>query len=329
MTSSARSRLDMTPSLSRLLPWTDRTGRATWPRVVVFALLWLPAMVLAGRWAAGDLGPRPLAEAIHVCGDWAVRLLLVAVAITPLRHLSGSTRLIGVRRMIGLAALAYAAVHVVLWGADLGFAAPTLAFEIAVRPYLTLGFVAFAGLVAMGATSSDAQVRRLGAERWRRLHRSVHPIVMLALVHLFLQSKLDLGEGAVLTGLAGAGVALRVAIERRRLGAPAIAIAGGVAFATAAAAEAIWFGLKTGRAVGPMLAANFDFAARIAPSWIAAAITLAVAAGAFAVRHRGRRGDELAGPAAAEAGRRPSRTGERAQRDGGEDHRRSGAPTSP
>ncbi len=275
----------MTSSLSRFLPWSDRNGRFSLLRAAVFILLWLPSADLVRRWAGADLGPRPLAEAIHVAGDWAVRLVLVAVAISPLRHLTGSARLIGVRRMVGLAGLGYAVLHVGLWAADLGFAPTTMAFEIAVRPYLTLGFVAFAGLVAMGATSSDAMVRRWGAERWKRLHGLVHPILILALVHLFLQSKLDLAQGAMLTGLAFAGLAMRMRIERRgSLGVGAVVIAAVSAFVFAAASEAVWFVAKTGRSPLPLLEANLSAAARIAPAWWSAGIAAAVTGAAVAFR---------------------------------------------
>lgn len=259
-------------------PWTDRNGRPSPLRAVVFALLFLPALDLARRWAVADLGARPLAEAIHVAGDWAVRLLLVAVAITPLRHLSGSTRLVGVRRMIGLGAAAYTALHLVLWAADLGFVLPTMALEIAVRPYLGLGFAAVLGLAAMAATSTDEMVRRLGTERWKRLHVLVHVLVILALVHLFLQSKLDLMQGAILTGLAFAGLAVRMRIARRApLGWITVGLAGVTAFVFAAASEAVWFALKTGRPVWPLIEANFVFAARIAPAWWSAGIAAAIA----------------------------------------------------
>ncbi|MDK9698052.1 MAG: ferric reductase-like transmembrane domain-containing protein [Siculibacillus sp.] len=286
-----------------LAPWIDRGGRPSLLRGAVFLLLWWPALDLARRWAVDDLGARPLAEAIHVAGDWAVRLLVLAVAITPLRHLSGATKLIGVRRMIGLAAAGYTLLHVTLWAGDLGFEFRTMAFEIAVRPYLGLGFAAALGLAAMAATSTDGMVRRLGAERWKRLHRLVHPILILALVHLFLQSKLDLAQGAILTGLAFAGLAVRLHLDRRSgLGWATVAIAAVTAFVFATASEAVWFALKTGRHVGPLLEANFVFAARIAPAWWSAAIAAGTASGAaaFAVRHR-------RGTAAVAAGSRRSR----------------------
>ena len=269
-----------------LLPWTDRSGRFSALRALAFAVALLPAAWLAARWGLDDLGARPLAEAIHVAGDWAIRFVLAAIAVTPLARLAGAAKLFGIRRTLGLAGFGYAALHVALWAADLGFALATLALEAAVRPYLTLGLAAFLGLATLAATSSDGMVARLGSERWKRLHGLVHPIVILALVHLTLQSKLDLFQGALLAGLASGGVAVRVAIfHRTRLGWGAIAMAAVAAFLGAAGWEAAWFVLKTGRAVEPIVEANFAFAVRIAPSWWAAAITLGL--GAMALFHRG------------------------------------------
>lgn len=280
----------MIADLARLAPWTDRNGRFSLLRAAVFVGVLLPALRLVWRWAAVDLGARPLAEAIHVSGDWAVRLVLLSVAITPLRHLTGQAKLVGVRRTIGVAGLAYAALHVSLWAVDLGLVPGRMATEILVRPYLTIGFVALAGLVALGVTSTDGSIRRLGAG-WKRLHGLVHPILALILIHLFMQSKLDLAQGAILTGIAFAGLAVRMMIDRRmELGLRAVAIATVCALAFGAAAEAVWFVLKTGRGVWPILEANFVFVARIAPAWVAGGITLTVTLAAWAYRRWGSRG---------------------------------------
>ncbi len=274
----------MIADIARLAPWTDRNGRFSLLRAAVFVGVLIPALGLLWRWEAGELGARPLVEAIHVSGDWAVRLVLLSVAITPLRHLTAQAKLIGVRRTIGVAGLLYAVLHVTLWGFDLGLVPARMATEILVRPYLTIGFTAFVGLAALGATSTDGSIRRLGAG-WKRLHGLVHPILILILVHLFMQSKLDLAQGAILTGIAFAGLALRMMIDRRMdLGFAAVVIATVCALAFGAAAEALWFVLKTGRAVWPILEANFVFSARIAPAWMAAAITLAVTSAAWAYR---------------------------------------------
>lgn len=282
----------MVSALSRLSPWTDRNGRLSLLRAVVFVGLLVPAVLLLRRAAIGDLGPRPLAEAIHVAGDWAVRFLLAAVTITPLRALSGEAKLIGVRRMIGLAALAYAGLHVSLWAVDLGLDPAQMATEILVRPYLTIGFVAVLGLVGLGATSTDGAIRRLGAA-WRRLHLLVHPILILALVHLFLQSKLDLAQGTILTAIAFAGLAVRMIGERRLpLGPAAVVAAGAAAFLGGATAEAVWYTLKTGRPIVLFLAADFSFAARVPPVWWGVAIAVSVAGAAVVLRHSRRRGGQ-------------------------------------
>lgn len=273
------------------LPWTDRTGRVSALRAVAFAAAVLPALLLIGRWASDDLGARPLAEAIHVSGDWAMRFVLAAIAVTPLARLGATAKLFAIRRTLGLAGFGWAALHVALWAADLDFETATMAFEAAVRPYLTLGLAAFLGLAAMAATSSDGMVRRFGAERWKRLHGLVHPIVILALVHLTLQSKLDLFQGALLAGLAAGGLTVRVAIfHRLPLGWGAVAAATVAAFLGAAGWEAAWFVLKTGRDVGPIVAANLSAAARVAPSWWAAGVSVGLGVVAMVYRARSRRG---------------------------------------
>ncbi len=277
----------MSLSLSPLAPWTDRAGRFSALRALAFAAALVPGVLLLTRWVGDDLGARPLAEAIHVSGDWAIRFVLAAIAVTPLARLSGAARLFAVRRTLGLAGFGWAAVHVVLWATDLGFDPAVLAFEAAVRPYLTLGLVGFLGLAAMAATSTDGMVRRLGSERWKRLHGLVHPVVIIALVHLTLQSKLDLFQGALLTGLACGGLVVRVAIfQRLRLGWGVVAAAAIAALLGAAAWEAAWFALKTGRDVGPIVAANLSATARIAPSWWAAGIILALGAATLIYRAR-------------------------------------------
>ncbi len=277
----------MTFALRPLLPWFDRSGRFSALRAVVFAAVTGPALWLVLRWFVDDLGPRPIVEAVHVSGDWAARLLIASIVVTPLVRLSGQSRLIGVRRMIGLAALAWAGLHFGLHALDLDFDLARLALEIALRPYLTIGFVAFLGLVALGVTSTDGMIRRLGGPAWKRLHGLVHPIVLLALVHVFLQSRLDLSQGAILTGVAGAGLVVRVAVaQRRRLGWGLVCAAIAFAFLAAAGAEALWFALKTGRAVWPLVATHFDFEVRVAPGWVAALIAFVFGSVSLWMRRR-------------------------------------------
>src|SRR4051812_4964158 len=99
----------------RRLPWTDPAGRVVPLKALVLALLCLPVLWVGARYALGMLGARPLDEAIHEIGRWAIRLLLVSLAVTPLRQALRWPRLVTVRRMIGVAAFAYVALHLLLY----------------------------------------------------------------------------------------------------------------------------------------------------------------------------------------------------------------------
>ncbi len=184
-----------------MLPWTDRSGNFAALRAVVFVLVLAPAAWIAVEASQGWLGSRATTEAIHQAGLWAIRLLAVAMAVTPLRVASRNAKLIGVRRMLGLAVLGYAFLHFVLYLYDENFAAGRIAWEILTRIYLLIGFLGLLGLVALGATSSDGMVRRLGAVRWTALHRLVYAVVALGAVHFFMQSKLDETQPLILAGI--------------------------------------------------------------------------------------------------------------------------------
>ncbi len=188
------------PSAALPLPWNDRAGRLSALKLGVFAACLAPGLLLAAQWLTVGLGSKPLTYAIHDTGDWAVRFLLLSLLVTPLRSIADWPKLILVRRMLGLTALAYVAVHLSLYVAERNGDLIKVASEIALRFYLTIGFVALAGLVALGVTSNDAMIRRLGAERWNRLHALVYWITALALLHFFLQSRLDVSQPVLMTG---------------------------------------------------------------------------------------------------------------------------------
>src|SRR3954466_10835133 len=102
-------------------PWKDRNGRTSQLKLAVFAALFVPALWVAVAFASGWLGARPLNEAIHQLGLWTIRLLFLALAVTPLRHILQWSRLLVVRRIIGVAAFAYALTHLALYAADQAF----------------------------------------------------------------------------------------------------------------------------------------------------------------------------------------------------------------
>lgn len=184
-----------------MYPWTDRTGRLSWLKAVSFAALWLPGLWFSAALAMGDLGPRPLSLATHEIGLWAIRLLFLSLAITPLRQLFGLPVLIQLRRMIGVAAFAYALAHFGLYAADQAFDWGQVALEIVRRTYLTIGFVGLLGLAALAATSTDKMMRRLGGRRWQNLHRLTYPLAVIATIHMFMQAKLTLTEPMVMAGV--------------------------------------------------------------------------------------------------------------------------------
>lgn len=273
-----------------MTPWTDRAGRFSPLKAATLALLLAPAAWLAVKAAsgglgqgvsAGPLGPRPLTEAIHETGDWAIRFLWLSLAVTPLRRLLDWPKLVIVRRMVGLAAFFYALGHFLLYVADMSFDVGKVASEIVLRIYLTIGFVALAALAVLASTSTDAAIRRLG-RRWNQLHRIVYVIGVLAALHFFMQTKLDVYEATLMAGLFTLLMLYRI-LQARGLSLTALPVTIGTAIVAGiatAAIEAAWYGLATGVPVGRVLSANLAFGYSIRPAWwvLAIGLTAAVAA---------------------------------------------------
>jgi len=182
------------------VPWRDRHGRFLRFKAAVLACMPVPGLVWAYWWLDGDLSGRPLNDVIHGTGSWAVRFLMLSLAITPFARIAEWPRLLTVRRMVGLTALAYASVHLTLYIVDQKFQMFTVVSEIVRRFYLTIGFVALSGLVALGVTSTDAAMKRMG-KSWKQLHRLAYPIGVLALLHFFIQTKANVGEPVFVSGL--------------------------------------------------------------------------------------------------------------------------------
>ena len=155
-------------------------------------LAWLSARVFG---VAGlGLGANPIDALQDELGQWALRLLLATLCVTPLAVELRKPWLLGLRRMLGLWAFAYAVLHFANWIAlDLGFDLRAILADIAKRPYVTVGFAAFAMLVPLAATSTDRALRRLG-RRWHLLHRLVYPAAVLACLHYWWLVKADWRE---------------------------------------------------------------------------------------------------------------------------------------
>ncbi|HXE29931.1 MAG TPA: protein-methionine-sulfoxide reductase heme-binding subunit MsrQ [Stellaceae bacterium] len=185
----------------RQLPWFDYGGRFAPLKAAVFMGLFVPAIWTAASYALDRLGARPLTESIHQIGDWTIRFIFIALVISPARVALQWPKLLELRRMIGVAACLYGLTHLSLYIVDEAFSLPLVVSEIILRIYLTIGFTALTGLIVLAWTSTDGWQRRLGARRWQKLHRIVYLIGTLAVIHYFLQSKLDEWEPTVMAGI--------------------------------------------------------------------------------------------------------------------------------
>jgi sulfoxide reductase heme-binding subunit YedZ len=164
---------------------------------LVFVLCLLPLAHLAWDAVHGTLGTDPVAQLEHRSGDWALRLLLATLAITPLRRISGWHKAIRFRRMLGLFASFYVSVHLAIYLAiDLGGFWSQLLGEIVKRPYITVGFAAWLLLIPLALTSTQKMMRRLG-RRWQPLHRLAYLIALLGVLHYFWLVKADHREPAL------------------------------------------------------------------------------------------------------------------------------------
>ena len=164
------------------------------------------------------LGADPVAAIEHELGQWALRLLLLTLAVSPLRQLTGQSVLLRFRRMLGLYAFAYASLHFAAWLAlDLVGDLSGIATEIVRRPFITVGFLAWLLLVPLAVTSTRGWMRRLG-RNWGRLHRLIYPIGALVVLHFWWIVKSDWREPALYAGLLAVLLGWRAwkAVVRRR-----------------------------------------------------------------------------------------------------------------
>ena len=250
-------------------PWFDYSRRLSPLKLVVFVALFFPAIWVAAAFTMSWLGARPLNEAIHQIGLWTIRLIFVALAVTPLRQIWHWQRLILVRRMVGVAAFAYGLCHFGLYWVDQAFDVVKIATEIALRIYLTIGFTALLGLAALAATSSDGMVRRMG-RRWQSLHRLIYAIALLAVIHYWMQSKLEIWEPTIMAGiyfwLMGYRLLLKFVGVRGRLPLPWVAALVLAAPVLTGAGEAFYFWLAYGVSPMRVIDANFSLQTGLRPA---------------------------------------------------------------
>ncbi|WP_210179620.1 sulfite oxidase heme-binding subunit YedZ [Bosea sp. PAMC 26642] len=268
------------------MPWLDRQGRFSAFRAVAFALVLVPALILAYEAWTGQLGSKPWTRAVHDTGTWAIRLLLVTLAVSPFRKLLDWGKLIGIRRMLGLSVLAYAVAHLLLYCIDLSFDWGLIVSEIVKRFYLTVGFVALIGLVALGVTSTDGMIKRMGAKNWQRLHNLVYLITGLGLLHFALQSKIDVTQPALLNGLFALLLVYRGLNRFKIWFSTPVLVAAALATGLATAlCETVWYALTTGVSAWMVFQANFDVVTYQDPAFLRPGHWVALAGLVVAVAH--------------------------------------------
>lgn len=161
----------------------------------LFILCLLPLASLLYRAAAGELGVNPIETVIRTNGDWALRLLLITLAVTPLRRLTGWNGVVRMRRMLGLFAFFYASLHAAAYLVlDQFFDWSAVLVDLLKRPYITIGMATYLALVPLALTSTDRMIRRLGGRRWRQLHRLVYPAALGGVIHFYMLVKADVRE---------------------------------------------------------------------------------------------------------------------------------------
>lgn len=177
---------------------------------LVFLLCLLPLAYLVWAAISNSLGANPAEALIRSLGDWSLRALCLTLAITPLRQGLNLPALARFRRMLGLFTFFYATLHLLSYAwLDMGLVATDIAKDIAKRPFILMGFTAWALLLPLAATSFNRAIKALGAKRWQTLHKAVYAIALIAIMHFIWMraGKQNFGEpaiyGAILAALLG------------------------------------------------------------------------------------------------------------------------------
>jgi len=170
-------------------PWTKRG---------LFAVCLIPAALLTWRAFNGRLGANPVEFIEHATGDWAIRFLLITLAVTPLRKIISQPQLARFRKMLGLFAFFYTFVHLMMYLIfDQMFDLEAIFHDVAKRLYIMAGMAGFLMMLPLAITSTAAMVRRMGPKNWQRLHRLVYFSTLAGIVHYYWLVKSDIREPAM------------------------------------------------------------------------------------------------------------------------------------
>ncbi|HEY1720247.1 MAG TPA: protein-methionine-sulfoxide reductase heme-binding subunit MsrQ [Magnetospirillaceae bacterium] len=198
----------------RSLPWwkpTIKTGLHALYTLPILALLARGYADYSGTDFLGGLGVNPIETVIRNLGDWSIRFLIVALAVTPVRRISGLPQIARYRRMLGLWAFAYVTIHLLFFiGVDQYFDWHEIWKEILKNKFITVGMLGFVFLLPLALTSTSGMIRRLGAARWRRLHRLVYFAGIAGAIHYIWMVKAITIEPVIYTAIIAILLAMRV-----------------------------------------------------------------------------------------------------------------------
>ena len=186
---------------------------------LTLALCLIPLAIIIARvyGVGGSLGANPVEAIQDHFGEWGLRFVLIALAVTPLRKISGRTWLLRFRRMLGLFAFFYVLMHFLTWLIlDQGLLLSAIGEDIFERPFITIGMLAFLLLLVMASTSTAGMRRRLGT-RWQKLHYSVYLVGALGVWHYWWQVKKDISEPLVYSAILAVLLGYRVWDRRQQI----------------------------------------------------------------------------------------------------------------
>jgi methionine sulfoxide reductase heme-binding subunit len=263
-------------------PWQDRRGGFSPLKAGTFVLMFVPAIWLVYQVETGQFGPVPVGGMTYWSGLWATALLLLALAVTPAMTILRWSRLILVRRMIGVTALAYTVAHIIIYFALRFWNFAAIAKEMVTRVSLVAATIATIGLIALGATSLDAAVQRMGVQGWNRLHGTIYVLTALALLH-YLLSPAIYPEQFLLSGMFFWLMTWRW-LNRRGWGADVrvLAALAVVSWLLTALLEAGWIWAYHRYEPLGTLRNNFSLELGLPPAWEILALGLLIAGAAFA-----------------------------------------------
>ena len=193
-------------------PWTKRA---------LFAICLIPACLLIARGLEGRLSANPVEFIEHATGDWALRFVLITLAVTPLRKIFEQPLLTRFRRMLGLFTFFYVCVHLLMYLIfDQSFDVIAIVADVWKRPYITVGMAGFLLMIPLAVTSTAAMVRRLGPQRWQLLHRLIYFCALAGVIHYYWLVKSDVREPLMYGGILAVLMLYRVRLWLAKGGKP-------------------------------------------------------------------------------------------------------------